>query len=138
MIIRNVSGEDLSKALTETRKKYNNNVIWNKYKQTSETTFRVTLKVLNSHDKGARLGQQVLTRKDGSTYRKHISSACWHAHGDFFDNLLNINENAVIVVATGKIYKDPETLCIVGNWEDRNIGSMMNPLYYSVACDCGN
>ena len=69
MIIRNVSGEDLSKALTETRKKYNNNVIWNKYKQTSETTFRVTLKVLNSHDKGARLGQQVLTRKDGKYER---------------------------------------------------------------------
>jgi hypothetical protein len=127
MKFKNCTQEQLDQALAETNKEFNNNVEWNNP--------YTTLRVKNSHEKGARLGQQEYTRKDGSTYRKHITSACWHVHGTFFDKLLAINPKAVITTGMSKIYKDSYGNT-VGNWEDRNIGSMVQPLYYSGVCSC--
>ena len=125
MIIKNVSGEDLSKALAKVNEKYDNNVIWNNY-QKEGNRFRVTLRVIDSHGKGARLSQSTTSKGN----RRHLISACWHIHGDFFDELLNINQNAIIQTSITTIDKHG------GNWTDRNIGSMINPLYYSEACEC--
>ena len=74
----------------------------------------------NSKGSGAKLG---------FTGRRTIL-ACWHAHGHFFEALLNIAPHAVITVATYKITIDG------GNWIDKQIGSIMQPLYYSEACLC--
>ena len=63
-------------------------------------------------------------------------SACWHAHGDFFDSVFEVEPKAKIYSAGGregliKITKDE------GNWQNRNIGSDMVPLMFSNACACG-
>lgn len=56
--------------------------------------------------------------------------ACWHVHGDFFDALLEINPRA-------RIESGPTVITAAGgNWQDRNIGSLVLPVYHSEACDC--
>jgi len=87
----------------------------------------VTLRVKDSHGKGAKLSYP-----NPSTGRqRHLINACWHVHGYFFEALLEINENIVIKTAGRTVDKNG------GNWHDWNIGSMMYPMYYSEACDCG-
>lgn len=56
---------------------------------------------------------------------RNLACASWHAHGYVFDEIFKLDPNAVIVSVGEKITKD------FGNWQDRNIGSMMNPCYFS-------
>ena len=125
----NATIEQLEKALAETTKAFNNNIMFNRF-DTSRTragiVINFTLKVKNSSGKGARR----------STFDRHkLISACWHVHGTFFDELLKINPKAEIVSSLGgqkiRITEDG------GNWTDANIGSMVNPVYASEACECG-
>jgi len=58
-------------------------------------------------------------------------SACWHAHGHFFDALfLHINPGAVIYSRGNKITKN------TGNWEHYNVGSSVSPVDASEQCYC--
>jgi hypothetical protein len=134
MIARNCSIKDLEQALKDTNVSYDNNVTWNRKPEKVGTGFRFTLRVKDSKKPGHRLAQSSGNR---------MVSACWHVHGDFFDNLLS--ENPAAVVLTGakghRIYADgvdkngdPE---VIGNWKDYQIGSMANPLMFSEACECG-
>lgn len=56
---------------------------------------------------------------------RNIAAASWHAHGFVFDEILQLNPDAVIksmnssITATG------------GNWEDYNVGSMMQSVMAS-------
>ena len=131
MIIKNTSYNELQKALELTNKLYDNNITWNNFRQENNkgTRFRVTLKCKDSKKAGHRLGFPY-SRTSGEEKQRRLISACWHVHGDFFDALLDLNPEIEIQVATHKINKDG------GNWQDRNIGSMMRPLYYSEACEC--
>jgi hypothetical protein len=114
-----VTLEELQRALTEINTKYEGNIEFT-HPQRKGTGFQLRLQVKDSRGKGARRG---------STGRRMIN-ACWHVHGDFFDALLKIQPKAVIKAGQ-------RTISIAGgNWEDWNIGSLMNPLYYSEACDC--
>ena len=54
-------------------------------------------------------------------------AACWHAFGYFLDAL-----GTAYVRVPG--YSGPAN---GHGWQDRNIGSIMNPFMYSEACDCG-
>jgi len=124
--IRNVTKEELERALNMTNEKFDNNIIFNNFEAMNQkgNAYRVTLRVRDSHKKGSRL----------STQNRHLINACWHVHGHFFDYLIQINPKAVIQTCKSKIYKvGNET---IGNWEDYNIGSMIEPLYYSEACGC--
>lgn len=123
MIARNSTGYELTKALEIINQKYNNNVIFNREPENiSSNSVRFTLKVKNSSEIGARRGFIPRGRK--------MTSACWHVHGDFFEALLSINPKAVIKAG-------PKTIDINGgNWQDWNIGSIMQPMYYSEACEC--
>jgi predicted ester cyclase len=127
MIIKNVTKSQLYATLNLINEKYDNNVDFNRFEQLSETRFRVTLRVKDSKKAGHRLGFSVTSKGN----HRRLTSACWHVHGDFFEQLLYINSNAVIRTASGIIDKNG------GNWIDRNIGSLMNPLMYSEACECG-
>ena len=120
MLIRNVTEEDLKLALDETNTQYDDNLKFVRIDSAGKNRFRVRLGVKNSKEKGARI----------SYMGRMIPSACWHAHGDFFDNLLDISPDTVIIAGPDKITKDS------GNWVDRNIGSMLSPLYHSEACSC--
>lgn len=120
MIAKNVSESDLIKALEVVNKKYNNNVKFNRFDIISSNRIGFTLKVKDSSGAGA---------KTGFSGRKTVA-ACWHIHGDFFEALFDINIDAVVRTANKVITREE------GNWQDWNIGSIMEPLYYSEACNC--
>ncbi len=116
----------MNRALAIVNQKYNGNIEFNRFSHEGNG-FRFTLRVINSRLPGARLGFT----------GKHLINACWHVHGNFFDALLNIYGHAKIKTAKRTIEKTAEGQ-IIGNWEDWNIGSIMEPLYYSEACNCGS
>ncbi|KKK42986.1 hypothetical protein LCGC14_3169140 [marine sediment metagenome] len=126
MKVRNITNDDMRRALMIVNKQYDNNVIWNRFESNGKG-FRFTLKVKDSKKAGHRLSQSLTSKSN----RTRMASACWHVHGDFFEALLSINEDAVIKTSGGiTINKDG------GNWQDRNIGSQFSPLYFSEACEC--
>jgi hypothetical protein len=129
LIIKNTTKEEIDKALEEINKKYDSNVEYKGIENLKTIRFishRVTLKVKDSTKAGHRLGF-TLTSKGN---RRRINSACWHVHGDFFDVLLEINENVIIKTGDKTVDKNG------GNWQDWNIGSQHMPFYFSEACDC--
>ena len=121
MIIK-ATREELEQALAEINKRYEHNLTWNNFERLNGngTRFRVTLRVKDSHEKGAKIGYS----------GRHTIYACWHVHGHFFEALLEINEDIVIKTAGRTVDKNG------GNWEDWNIGSLMYPRYFSEACEC--
>lgn len=121
MIARKCTREDLEKALKIVNKKYNKNIVFNRL------DFPIfTLKCKSSKGKGHRLG--IYENKNGT--RRKLINCCWHVHGDFFDALFKVNPEAYI-------YSQGRRIDISrGNWEDKQIGSMMRPLYFSEACEC--
>ena len=136
MIAKHTRKEDLNKALELINEKYDNNIRWNREPEQLDKygyKWRFTLRVNSSKGKGAKLSY---------SYHNNVrrtSSACWHVHGDFFDTLLNLRASAIIETSSAqgliKIYISEEGN-IVGNWKDRNIGSIMFPVYYSESCLC--
>jgi hypothetical protein len=120
--------EDLQKALEIVNKQYAGNIMFNRLEG---NTF--TLKVKDSKAPGHRLGfaHPNWADKKGNPYKqRRLASACWHVHGYFFDALFTINPKAVIRSQGNKITK------YEGNWQDKNIGSEMYPMYFSEACEC--
>lgn len=149
MIISNVSHGyiTLHQALQNVNKQFDDNIVFLECEPTSRTKkrWKVRLKTLSYDKPGYR--------------RTHLGrrhpSACWHVHGYFFEELLILEPKARIYSASKKIYALPEhrvtelpdRLTVwhehlkdgyiqVGNWVDRNIGSVIQPLYFSEACDC--
>ena len=102
-------------ALARANALFDNNLVFN-HCYGHPTYTDVTLRVIDSRGAGARRGLS------GS----RLVSACWHAHGTFFDAL---PVPARIVTRQGTTYPGAP-------WVDASIGSMMNPLMYSDACGC--
>jgi hypothetical protein len=132
--IRKATKEQIESALNETNKIFEDNILFNRFEQKGKN-FNVTLKTKNARGKGSRLGfpQYDWTTKEIIKPGKHMAIACWHVYGVFFDQLFKQNEGIEIVSNGEKI-----TAFNSGNWNDRNIGSQVFPLYYSEACDCNN
>ncbi len=63
---------------------------------------------------------------------RHIPSACWHAHGHYFDYIFAALPDATIRAS------DPATptLTVTDHWRDYRRGSMMYPYMASESCDC--
>ena len=120
-MIINTTRENIQKALDKANKEFDGNLEFNNFQRLSDTRHRVTLRVKDSHGKGARLGFKFDGRK-----QRHLINACWHAHGTFFD-LLPIDTR---IQAGGIVTYSGD------DWQDRNIGSMMYPMYFSEACEC--
>lgn len=129
MLVRNTNMREIKRALSILNKKYKGNITLIEMKNANKkkTAFRFRLWCKDSHKPGARLSQS----RSSLGNRKHFPAVCWHGHGDFWDILFALNPNAK-VWAHKWITKDK------GNWEDRNIGSMFDPLLYSEACECAN
>ena len=126
MIVKNTTIQDLYKTLENVNKKYDGNVIFNRAPEPYGRQIRFTLRVKNSRKPGHRLGTWI----NDNGKQRHLTSACWHVHGNFFEELFKICPNAIIKTNG----KDISIYC--GNWEDQNIGSMMQPMYFSEACEC--
>ena len=115
----NATEQQLNKALEMTNKTFAGNIRFKRIeKQGNKMVF--TLTVNDSKKPGARRGYS----------GQRVAAACWHVHGEFFDNLLEVNKDAEIRTAIGTINMDG------GNWIDKNIGSIMQPRMYSKMCDC--
>jgi hypothetical protein len=121
----NATIQELEQALTAVNKRFDNNI---KFKRLEQQGKRITftLTVINSSGSGHRTGTQK-TVKGG--YKK-LAAACWHVHGYFFEELFKINPSAFIKTGQNKIDING------GNWQDRNIDSVFNPLRFSQACEC--
>jgi hypothetical protein len=112
--------ETLESALEIINKKYADNVIWNREPEKIGNRYRFTLKVKDSKQPGHRRGFN----------GQRMVSACWHVHGDFFDTIWDFEPEAKIKAGTLLMESKND------NWQDRNIGSVVNPMYFSEACDC--
>jgi len=119
MIAKKATMQEMEQGLKALNEKYDGNIRFKRIEQQGNN-IRFTLTVCDSSKKGARRGFT----------GKRLAAACWHAHGDYFEALLSINNNIEIRAGTKVIDK------FGGNWQDWNIGSLMQPLYYSEACDC--
>jgi len=117
--IRNATKEQIDIATGKTSQAFDFNVEYNRFEQKGKNFF-VTLKVKDSHGKGARRGYS----------GRAMYQACWHVYGTFFDELIAQNDKIVIVSMSKKISKG------AGNWVDSNVGSMANPRMYSEMCEC--
>lgn len=128
MIVRKATENEMEKALAIVNEKYNQNVTWKRFNPKGKG-FQFTLRVLSSKGTGAKVSH-TMEPYTGKT-RRSVAS-CWHVHGDFFDALFSVAPSAYVWSGGRKIDKNQ------GNWQDRNIGSIMYPFLYSDSCECKN
>lgn len=129
MIVRKVTREQMESALEIVNRKYADNLCWH-HIDTKGSGFSFRLYTKDSHKPGARLHISCYSIDGKDRRERRGRSACWHAHGDFFDALFTIEHSARIHARKKLITK------LYGNWEDSNIGSMLSPLMYSESCRC--
>jgi hypothetical protein len=139
--IRKATREQIVLALENTNKVFDGNVAFNRFDVMGKN-FAVTLKVKDSKKPGHRRGypeyEDIFNPCSKITKPgRRMSSACWHVYGTFFDELLKVNSDIVIISSsrvynTGKMTIDKNG----GNWEDYDVGSKIHPMYASEMCDC--
>lgn len=116
----NVTQDDLRCALSAINlDRYNNNIRLKRLEPLGRRQ-NFTLTVNDSAAAGGRIGHS----------GRRVAAACWHVHGHFFEALFDIAPDAIIKSNMATITQD------AGNWCDRNIGSLIEPMYYSDACKC--
>jgi len=115
MRVKNITQSELSKAINTVNALHGYRIIFNRYPEKIGNYLHFTIRSEKSGIPGARI----------SPSGRNLVSSSWHAHGYLFEELLNINNNAVIITASNRIDSDG------GNWEDRNIGSHFQPAYFS-------
>ena len=101
--------------------------------QVSGNCHRVKLK-LGPTKKYQRLG--FMKNKNGS--RRKINAVCWHGFRDFLIELYNISGNNFRVVTAQTTYNNKDDF--YNKYQatgQNNIGSMIEPLHYEDACNCG-
>lgn len=122
MVARNTTPDQLRLALAKVNKTFKGNVAFETF-EPGRSSVKFTLRTLDSTKPGSRRGQT----------GRRMAKACWHVHGKLFEALLAINPEAVIISRGGPgavIDRNG------GNWQDANIGSVLQPLMMSEACDC--
>lgn len=135
MIIKNATREQMQQALEAINAdRFAGNIGWRRAPEAIGRRFRFTLRAIDSAGKGGRLGapHASWTTRTGKAYKQRRigQAACWHVHGYYFEALLKLAPEAEISAGLLKINAQG------GNWKDRNIGSMVEPFYYSEACEC--
>ena len=146
MLIKNTTQKQIEQALAETNKAFDNNIIFNRFDPANkkQTRFNVTLKTRDSKKAGHRRGFPRFTGFNSPpdwSKRRRLPCACWHVHGTFFDKLFEINPEIAIrsgssIANPNRIDTDGWITIEGGNWQDRNIGAVLNPYMFSEACDC--
>lgn len=124
MNARNVTIEQMERALKAVNRKYKGNVAFETFTP-RKNGVDFTLRTYDSKGPGARR----------SFSGRRMPKACWHAHGDFFEAVLKIAPEAVIISRGGPGARIDRN---GGNWQDCNIGSQVQPLMFSEACDCNH
>lgn len=120
MKARQVTQAVMEKALENVNARFNGNIVFKTFSP-KRNGVDFTLTVKSSKEKGARRAQGTGNR---------LAAACWHVHGYFFEEVFKLAPEAIITSAFARITRH------YGNWQDKNIGSIAEPCYYSEACDC--
>lgn len=110
----NATIPQLQEALKEVNKRYGGNISFATLEQKTAKTVSFTLKA-KSGLPGSRLSHS----------GRKLPKASWHCHGYFFDALFSINPSCHIDSLGKRI------TATFGNWQDQQIGSMMQPMYFS-------
>lgn len=145
MLIKNVTKIEIKQALVEVNKEFEDNIIFNRFDSANrkETRWNVTLYTKSVKKAGHRLGFPEFTGFNSPPNwdkRRRLRYACWHVHGTFFDKLFEINSK--IAIRSGSSLANPNRnnggwiTINGGNWQDKDIGSQLNPYWFSDACDC--
>ena len=130
MIITKISLNDLVKAIEKINKKYDNNIEFNPFLNYSDSIikkYKGSLLIKDFNKAGARIG--LIDKSD--------RLACWHTHYDFFNILLEINQNIVICVCGDWIIKKTSDDKILGNLDKINKTYYIHkPKPLSFLCRC--
>ena len=126
MMARNVTLDQMQRALERANHLYNGNL-----KFLGPTPkgkgFNFRLGVFSSKAPGHRVGHS----------GRRISAACWHAHRDFMAALFETVPDAVIISSQARYDGAIDFLKKFPATGKVNIGSVMQPLHYEWACECG-
>jgi len=106
-------------AIEATSNKFDGNIKSNRFDAVG-SHYEVTIKCKSSRGKGAKRGAS----------GRHTTSCCWHAWGTFFEELLRLNPNIVIIAQGNRIDASG------GNWVDRQTFLEGHDAYESEMCDC--
>ena len=115
MKVKGLTVHQLNEALRNVNKEYGYDLIWNREPEWQGNFLVFTIRSRTSKIPGA---------KTSWSGRASIS-ASWHSHGYLFDAIFEICPDAIIKSLTKTITIDG------GNWQDYNVGSMMQPQYAS-------
>jgi hypothetical protein len=83
------------------------------------------------------VGDRYHTERKTTYSRRSCAAPCWHGFGHFIRALFEINSTGCVVTAKAR-YDTARGFENKYPYTDGNIGSMMEPLQYSDACDCAN
>ena len=115
MKVKNVTTEQLTKALENVNKEQGYNLEFNRYPEKSGNFLNFTIKSKQSGVPGARVSHS----------GRNLISASWHAHGYLFDEILEIQPDAIIKTVGSTVDSNG------GNWKDWNCGSQFSPCFMS-------
>jgi len=126
MKLYGVTQEQLESVMAKVSKRLYKGNLEFVYLEPHKNHVQFTLRVKDSHGKGARLGMT----------GRHMVSACWHAHRDLMREIFTQYPNARLVSAQA-VYDGAADFTqkhLATGY--KNIGSMMQPLTYEQACEC--
>lgn len=123
MLAYNVTAEDLDKALaTINAEKYGGNICFKRGPEPRGNALSFTITVNDSSGAGAKYNQ---------VSGRRVAAACWHAHGDLFDEIIRRVPEARIKTAISTVTAEG------GNWVDvPATGPYYGPIYASEMCHC--
>ena len=115
MKVKGITVKQLNECLQKVNKEHGYKLIYNREPEQKGNYIHFTIRSEKSGIPGART----------SWSGRNMVSASWHSHGYLFDNIYDLNPDAIIVCGRTR-YE-----CKDDNWQDYNIGSIMQPCYFS-------
>ena len=124
MKAKNVTKQQLLRALAQTNKEYKGNLKFHHLGPAGKG-FNFRLTVCSAKQTGG--------RRDGG---RPIAAACWHAHRDFFFALFELAPDAIVASAKATYRGREDFVATFSSTGNENIGSVVAPLQYRAACKC--
>lgn len=110
----NATQQQVEQAIRNVNEKFGYKLEINNSKMLSRNVLQFTIRSEKSGIPGSR----------HSYSGRKLVSASWHAHGYVMDEIFKLNPDCYISAMGKKLTKG-------FRWEDSNVGSIMNPVYFS-------
>lgn len=135
MLVRKATEHDMYMALAKVNERYAGNVTFKTFEPKGRG-FSFTLTVVKSRIDG----KPAPGVRNSWNSGRIVRAACWHVHGHFFDALFEQAPEARVWSSFFRRFNQSSDAGWIsaagGNWEDGEIGSMMQPCRFSEACFC--